>query len=125
MIRETSIEAFNKIRDEGLLSNRRMQVYTVLFENGPLTGNEVFELLKNEYNIQFKNAPSIVSRLGELRNMGVVKEVGKKLCSISGMTVILWDVTKNLPVKFDRPTCYTCPTCNGSGKISEHQAKLF
>lgn len=38
-----------------------------------------------------------MTRLSELRDRGVVKELGEVKCPISGHQVILWDVTKDLP----------------------------
>jgi hypothetical protein len=38
-------------------------------------------------------------RLNEMRAMGVVYEVGTKVCSVTGKVAIEWDVTDALPVK--------------------------
>jgi DnaJ-class molecular chaperone len=57
--------------------------------------------------------------------MGVVKELGTKLCSITGKNVIEWEVTANLPVKFEKSKENKCPTCKGTGKVSTHQGKLI
>jgi len=125
MIRKTSIDAYKKINDLGLLSKRRLQVYNVLYNHGPLTGNEVLKHLIKEYGVSLGNAPSIISRLGELRKMEVVNELGKRTCSISKMNVILWDVTDSLPVKFDKPVKIKCSYCNGKGHFIEQQKNLF
>lgn len=118
MVRETSQEAYFKIKDDGLLSERRWQVYDVLFRFGPLTGNEALRHLKREHGVGGGNAPSIVSRLGELRNSGCAYEVRTRSCSVTGMNVIEWDVTKNLPIKLERPKTQPCPTCKGRGRVS-------
>ena len=123
MIRETSIEAFNKIKENGLLSVRRMQVYEVLFHDGPLTQNEAHKLLW-KLGIRTEKQ-SITPRFNELYQVGVIKEVGKKVCSVTGNNCILWDVTKNLPVKFEKPIVHKCSACNGTGKIKTSQAMLF
>jgi hypothetical protein len=41
-------------------------------------------------------------RLSELRDQGVVEEVGQKICMVSGYEVILWDVTGLLPKPFKK-----------------------
>jgi len=125
MTRSTSIEAYHKIKDEGLLSLRRWQVYDVLFRFGPLTGNEVLKYLQGHHGIKAGNAPSIVSRLGELRAVGIVIEKGKRMCTVSGMKVILWDVNSKLPIKLEKEIKEKCHACNGKGYIKHQQSKMF
>lgn len=125
MIRETSFEAYHQIKENGLLSRRRFQVYEILFNHGPLTGSEVASKFRDQFGRMGTSNMNIVTRLGEMRDSGVVTELGQRLCSVTGMKVILWDVTKNLPTKFDKPKHQKCPTCDGTGKITSHQARLF
>lgn len=104
MVRETSIEAYNTIRDQGMLSRRRWQTYDGLYKHGPCTGNELIKKIINEdsgYHA-FRTQTNILTRLGELRDMGCVKELGETTCSITKMKVILWDVTGVLPKKLTR-----------------------
>lgn len=113
MIRNTSVEAYNKIKDEGLLSRRRLQVYDVLYKHGPLTATGITNLIPG-----FKSSSvgfNVHARLCEMREMGCVEELGTKICSITGMTVILWDVTKEVPVKIKREPRQKCLFCNGKG----------
>lgn len=102
MIRQTSIDAYNKIKQNGSLSSRRWEVYDVLFKYGPLTGNEAIEKLKEEGKGAKTFDTNSHSRLSELRQLGVIYEVGKKVCNVTGMNVILWDVTNNLPKKLEK-----------------------
>lgn len=125
MVRETSLEAYNKIKSEGLLSERRWQVYHVLFHYGPLTGNEVWEYMKKEFSSMAGSQANVHPRLGELRDMGVVVELSTKICSITGQKNILWEVTTNLPVKFEKDKSIKCPHCKGSGKLTISQGRLF
>jgi len=37
--------------------------------------------------------------MAELKDRGVVVEVGEKICSVTGKKAILWDVTDSLPVE--------------------------
>ena len=48
VVRSTSADAYRKIRDEGLLSERRWQVYDALFAHGPCTGMELLEAMPTE-----------------------------------------------------------------------------
>jgi hypothetical protein len=93
-MRQTSIEAYNKIKQDGLLSKRRLQVYDVVYAKGPLTVVECCKILSNTMDTR-----SISPRFTELRNLGVFSEIGVRQCSVTGRNVILWDVTSLLPVK--------------------------
>ena len=90
--RQTSIDCFNKIKQEGLLSKMRFQVYSALLSMGkPSTTREVYEtmdVIKQE-----------ATRFTELRNLGVIYEVQNRKCTITGRTAIEWDLTDRLPVK--------------------------
>jgi len=103
MVRKTSIAAFNNIKENGLLSERRFQVYNSLFDCGPATGGEVFEKMREKYGVLIPVNSNTITRLGELRELGVAEELGERVCSISGQNVILWDVTDRLPVKYEKP----------------------
>jgi hypothetical protein len=98
MIRETSIEAYKKIKEDGLLSRRRWQVYDFVFYNGPCTSREAYKKLCKGNDI---NPSSYLSRFSELRDAGVLSEIGKKFDHETGNTVILWDVTSKLPIKLE------------------------
>jgi len=98
MQRDTSKEVYKQIKDNGLLAKRRLEVYEIIYKYGSMTGAEV----SNMHKIQFGTVGSTVSetvrnRITELRNMGVVRELGTTECPITHNTVILWDVTSNLP----------------------------
>lgn len=92
-IRTTSIKAYNHIRDEGLLGAKQQKVYACLFWTGPLTGRE----LNKELSLFDQSSAGYHKRLSELETMGVVREVGKRECNITGREVILWDVTDRIP----------------------------
>jgi hypothetical protein len=97
-VRETSIEVYRQIKEEGLLSKKRWEVYQVLFEIGPATGAEVNrELRKRKW---ISSVSEVVrNRITELYNMELVKETRKVICPVTGRNVIQWDVTSKHPVK--------------------------
>lgn len=123
MVRETSVEAYRTIKENGLLSRRRWEAYEALFDCGPATATEVFNHMTPKGKSMV--ASNVRARLGELRDMGCVKEVGEKVESSTGATVILWDVTRGLPAKYEKPKKKKCPHCRGRGYTEEVQAKLF
>lgn len=118
MIRQTSIQAYNDIKFNGLLSKRRWQVYDILFKEGALTGSELAVKFKKQYGVFAPSNTNVVTRLGELRDLGVAYEVKTTICSVTGMKVILWDVTSNLPLSMPKKKPKSpCPCCNGTGKM--------
>ena len=91
--RETSIDCFNEIKREGLLSKMRFEVYSALFLMGkPSTTREVYATM----NVDKQEA----TRFTELRKLGVIYEVQNRKCTITGRMAIEWDLTNKLPVDF-------------------------
>lgn len=89
MVRDTSLEAYNEIRNNGLLSKMRFTIYkAVVFFEGS-TANEIFERLGLKTNQS--------GRFTELREMGVIKELSKRECNITGRKCITWGSTDKLP----------------------------
>lgn len=94
MTRSTSSNAYNILKESGKLESQQGKIYEALYINGPLTRSEVAAF------IGYKGyASNISTRLCELREMGLVKESGEAVCSMTNLTVILWEVTENLPIK--------------------------
>lgn len=122
-MRRTSIDAYNKIKENGLLSRRRLEVYEVLFYNGPLTSGEAFQLLNKLSPI--RNLTQSRARFTELCQMGVIYEVRTRVCRVTGMNVIEWDVTDRLPIKLEKPKRVKCKHCSGKGYFETTQTRLF
>ena len=100
MTRRTSTEVYRRLEAEGVLSERRWEVYRVLYEDGPLTSAEVFDKLRSKswYSPERSPLSQTRARFTELRDWGAIEEVGTKVCSVTGNEVILWDVTDQMPV---------------------------
>ena len=93
--RQTSIDCYNKIKEEGLLSNMRFRVYSALLSMGkPSTTREVYATM----NVIKQEA----TRFTELRKLGVIYEVQNRKCNITGRTSIEWDLTDRLPIKIKK-----------------------
>jgi len=102
MVRDTSIEVYHQVEAEGLLSKRRFQVYECLFKHGPMTQNETFikiNLTANNVGRKELAQDSIKPRFAELKELGVIRETGKRPCKITNRKVYEWDVTSKLPNK--------------------------
>jgi len=88
--RQTSIDCYNQIKQEGLLTKRRLEVYESIFNYAPCTASEVF----NDKNLKTNQS----GRFTELRDLGVIYEKCVRPCRITGRNVIEWDLTDRLPV---------------------------
>lgn len=100
MVRQTSIDVYHQIQDEGLLSKQRFNTYHILFHHGPMTASELAVKARGIYGDTVQNPYH--KRLPELRDMGVVKELGTTVCSVTNREVLLWDVTDGLPKPLNR-----------------------
>lgn len=101
MTRQTSIDCYNEIKVNGLLSKRKMEVYDCLFKHGPMTMGEVYSKLSESSEV---NQASVTPRFAELRNVGAIYEKNTRSCTITGKMGIEWDLTDNLPQKIQKPT---------------------
>jgi len=97
MTRNTSIVVYNKIKSEGLLSKRRLEIYDIMYHNGPMTSSQAFEIINR--NRKVSGISQSRARFTELRDMGVLEEMGTTECPITKNTVILWDVSGQLPTE--------------------------
>jgi len=97
-IRQTSIDCYNKIKSEGLLSKMRLKVYEAILKNAPCTSGEAFATMTTKEN-QISQSRA---RFTELRELGVIYEVRNRKCTITGMNVIEWDLTDKIPNKFKK-----------------------
>ena len=115
IIRETSREAYKKIKENGLLSLRRFQVYEALCRVEPATGGEVFQEMKRLYGMTIPTNSNTTTRLGELRERGVAAEDGERDCSVSGYKAHIWVVTGKLPAEPPKEAREKCHHCDGRG----------
>lgn len=81
-MRATSLRAYEEIRENGKLSERRWQAFDALFHHGPCTGQELCKIV---------GIPGLWKRLSELKRLGFAQEVGEKICTVTGMESIAWD----------------------------------
>ena len=97
-IRQTSIDCYNQIKEEGLLSNMRFRVYEAILRKAPCTSAEVLSTMLSKNSA----ITSSRARFTELRELGVIYEVQNRKCTITSRTSIEWDLTDRLPVKIKR-----------------------
>ena len=93
--RQTSIDCYNQIKAEGLLSKLRLETYHAMIYSSPCTAGELQSYIdKNGINV--KHAWKLLS---QLRDLEVVYEKSERKCNITGRIVIEWDLTNKLPIK--------------------------
>jgi len=84
MIRQTSLESFRKLKEEGTLSKHQLIVLNAFREYGRATDREITNLLGI-------NDPNVVRpRRNELVSLGFLEEDGKDFCMITGRKAIVW-----------------------------------
>lgn len=100
MARQTSIDCYNQIKAQGLLSKLRLATHYAMLQCSPCTAGELQAYIdKNGINV--KHAWKLLS---QLRDLGVVYEMNERKCNITGRVVIEWELTDKLPIKADLPT---------------------
>ena len=87
-MRRTSIDAFNAVVASGAIGKLQKEAYRVLYNEGPLTGQELARQAK---------IAGLWKRLSELKDSGVIQEVGKRHCTVTGRMALVWDVTQGEP----------------------------
>ena len=87
-----SIDTYNKIKSNGLLSGRRFEVFECIQHWGPITASNVLDRL----GLKTNNS----GRFTELNEMGVIKPYGIKQ-NAAGHPETLWVTTGQLPTKLE------------------------
>lgn len=102
-VRDTSLEAYWKVTESGLLSRNLTRTFDIIYKYGPLTGREAYRRYRILYGGD-GNLNLFKSHITHLQDYGVVADVDKVKDDVSGMTVYRWDITFRLPVKPKRKT---------------------
>ncbi len=98
--RETSILAYNQMKESGVLGKRRWEVYDWLYDHGPATTRRVTDALTFGTT---SDSDCYRPRLAELDQMGVIRCVGETVCELTKMTVKVWDVTSKVATEKPAP----------------------
>ena len=99
--RVTSYLALREIRERGLLSAQRLEVYEALCRRGPQTGMELEAWLTPQGHARGHKH----KRLSELARLGLVRERPARRCRVTGHMAVEWEALDQLPVEpVRRPT---------------------
>ncbi len=102
MIQRTSVETYHAIKDSGVLSEKRMRVFDIFFENPEgLTGAEVSDIYKSKFPSS-KYSETIRNRITELAQMGVLTELGTVECQFTKRKVMRWCCVDNMPIPLEK-----------------------
>lgn len=102
MVQSTSIQTYNAILKNGLLSEKRLKVFDIFYENpNGLTGAEVSEIFRKN-NPTSQHSETIRNRITELVQMGVLIEVGIVPCKFSKRNVMKWRCVDKLPIPLEK-----------------------
>lgn len=99
MTRQTSIDCFNQIKKEGLLSKLRISTYEAMLNVAPCTAGELQSFI-DKNKICVKHSWKLLS---QLRDLGVIYEKSVRNCNVTNRNVIEWDLTDKLPIKEKAP----------------------
>jgi hypothetical protein len=99
MTRQTSIDCYNQIKANGLLSKLRLRALNAMLYSSPCTAGELQSHIDRN-QIQVKHSWKLLS---QLRDLGVIYEKGIRKCNVTGKNVIEWDLTDKLPLKDKAP----------------------
>lgn len=102
MAQTTSIETYNAIKDSGLISEKRMKVFDIFYQNPRgLTGAQVSEIYRRE-NPTSQHSETIRNRITELVQMGVLAELGVVECEFSKRSVMKWCCIDKMPIPLEK-----------------------
>lgn len=90
--RATTVQAFYTAIEAGVIETRRAQVYVGLRDLGIATSGEVFEHLREVLHFGLRYDSNTCARFTELRDLGLIREVGERKCRITKMLCITWEV---------------------------------
>ena len=102
MTQTTSIETYHAIKNSGLISEKRLKVFDIFYQNPQgLTGAEVSEIYRNA-NPTSQHSETIRNRITELVQMGVLAEVGVVECQFSKRSVMKWYAIDKMPISLEK-----------------------
>ena len=102
MIQVTSRETYQAILESGLISEKRMKVFDIFYQNPQgLTGAEVSEIYRKN-NPTSQHSETIRNRITELVQMGVLAELGAVECQFSKRSVMKWCCIDKMPIPLEK-----------------------
>lgn len=113
MVRQTSVDCYYEIMEEGLIGDRQKIVYDFIIDNENLTDMEITIALG------YKDPNKIRPRRKELFDFGLILDGGIKKCSITGRKAHFWKINPKPDLDslrgVKKKKKIKCSFCNGKG----------
>ena len=94
--RETSAEAFKAIAKSGRLNGLRLELYTYIFEYGPISAGRLFEIIGRDRHA------NLSQRFSELQRRGMIAITGSEIVETTGRKGVTYDITDRV-IPLDMP----------------------
>jgi len=102
MTQITSIKTYHELQEEGVIGKDQKEVYKALKELVKATDNEITK------ELCYLDPNKVRPRRKELVDIGVVKEIEKRNCKVTGRLAIVWGCSENFPeIPLNKETCLT------------------
>jgi len=95
-MKRTSIEAYNEIKESGLLGKRMFEVYSLIYKHGPISANDLIRVVRAK-GID-ANQTGYNARFCELEQRGAIERSGFTVDILSRKRCNTYIVSGNLPV---------------------------
>lgn len=124
VVRETSLKCFYEILQSGLIGERQSLVLKYIMEHPNLTDSEIYT------RMGYQTPNAIRPRRRDLVLYGLVRENGKRVCSITHKTCTQWVIDNEITMnkfkdkKAKSKTRVECPMCKGEGYLNHGQTPL-
>jgi hypothetical protein len=119
MTRQTSIDVYHRIKEEGLLGKLQLSVLEIVYRHGPISQGEVCREFFNR-----NEERSITPRFAELVRRNAITEVGQRPCRTTGNLVYVYEWSKKLPDPIVKSSKVKCSHCKGRGYAAEQMSFL-
>jgi len=86
MMQQTSLEAYENIKNTGQLGRRQEEIFIAFHTYGPHTNLEISELIGLPIN-------QVTPRVLELRKRNVLVLDSERPCEVSGRSALVWKVS--------------------------------
>jgi len=108
--RETSVRSFYKAVDNGKIETLRQRSWAALLITGPATINETQRQVNSDHTKRHARISAISPRFAELRDLGIIREVGQRPCMVTGELCIVWEAVPSHQ-HGGIATIHRCATC--------------
>ena len=120
-VRITSIESYREVMESGYVGRRQKEVYNGFHEFGPCTVNELWQHIGgSKRNVQ----ANIHARANELKKAGLLDELPRRMCSVTGKKAFVYRTNDNRPKKPNPYKKIKCSYCKGKGYVEQGEFDL-